>query len=303
LVPENTDWGSALNRMAKEWHDASNGQVELIVYHNGVVGGDEADIKRKLDLNQIQAAIFTSMGLGLISPEVMTLSAPFLIRNDTELDMVLAQIKSDLETGINKKGYFTLCWAKSGWVKVFSKTPVFVPADLKRLKLGTSEDTPQLNQAFKEMGYQLVPVDFNSVLVSLNSGMIDAIYQSAISAGAFQLFGLAKNMTLLNIAPFMGGIVMNQKAWRSIPDEYKPKLLAIAKQIETEIGGAVVKLESDAIKAMTGYGLIVNKLSSEQEQLWYSDIEKSMPSLLDRGVFDRVLYEKINKSLQSYRSR
>jgi TRAP-type C4-dicarboxylate transport system permease large subunit len=33
LVPENTPWGAALNRMAREWGTATNGEVELIVYH------------------------------------------------------------------------------------------------------------------------------------------------------------------------------------------------------------------------------------------------------------------------------
>ncbi|MDR1216429.1 MAG: TRAP transporter substrate-binding protein DctP [Treponema sp.] len=293
LVPEGTDWGRALNRMAKEWSDATNGQVQLIVYHNGSQGSNEADILRKLKGNQIQAAVFTSMGMSLISPEIMTLSTPFLIRDNRELDLVLSAVKPDLESKIQKGGYVSLAWAKSGWIRIFSKAPILVPDDLKRQKLGTSNDTPAMNQAFKAMGYQLVPVDFNSILPSLQSGMIDAVYQSPAAAAGYQLFGVAKNITSFNIAPFMGGIVMNRAAWRSIPDQYKPQILNICKQIEKEISSAIDQIEASAIRIMSNNGLIINNITPTQAQLWFADVEKATPGLLEDGVFDRPLYLKI----------
>jgi TRAP-type C4-dicarboxylate transport system substrate-binding protein len=293
LVPEGTDWGKALNRMAKEWSEATDGQVQLIVYHNGSQGSNEADILRKLKGNQVQAAVFTSMGMSLISPEIMTLSTPFLIRNNKELDMVLSAVKPDLESKIQRSGYVSLAWAKSGWIRIFSKAPIFVPEDLKRQKLGTSNDTPAMNQAFKAMGYQVVPVDFNSIIPSLQSGMIDAVYQSPAAAAGYQLFGVAKNMTSFNIAPFMGGIVMNRAAWRSIPDQYKPKILNICKQIEREIASAIDQIEASATRIMSNNGLIINNTTPAQEQLWLGDVEKATPGLLEEGVFDKSLYQKI----------
>ncbi|MDR0644734.1 MAG: TRAP transporter substrate-binding protein DctP [Treponema sp.] len=293
LVPEGTDWGKALNRMAKELSEVTNGQVQLIVYHNGSQGSNESDILRKLKGNQIQAAVFTSMGMALISPEIMTLSTPFLIRNDRELNMVLSAVKPDLESKIQRSGYISLAWAKSGWIRIFSKAPILVPDDLKKQKLGTSNDTSAMNQAFKAMGYQLVPVDFNSVIPSLQSGMIDAIYQSPAAAAGYQLFGIAKNMTSFNIAPFMGGIVMNRTAWRNIPDQYKPKLLEICKQKEREISNAIDQIEMSAIKIMSNNGLVINNITPMQEQLWFADVEKATPGLLKDGVFNKPLYLKI----------
>jgi TRAP-type C4-dicarboxylate transport system substrate-binding protein len=301
IAPENTDWGKALNKMSKQWYAATNGQVELVVYHNGVVGGgNEASILRLLKGNQIQAAVFTSIGMGIISPEVMTLSAPFLIRNDDELNLVLDQVKPELKARIEAKGFYPLAWAKSGWVKIFSKDPVFVPADLKKQKLGTSGDTKELNQAFKAMGYQLVPVDLNDVIMALNSGRVEAVYQSPLSAGAYQLFGLAKNMTSINIAPFMGGVIINKTAWRSIPDQYKPKILEICEQIEREIGGAITNLEDNATKTMKAHGLVVNNITPEQQKIWFDDVNRVMPSLLGKS-FDRNLYQKIDSIVQNHR--
>jgi TRAP-type C4-dicarboxylate transport system substrate-binding protein len=302
LVPENTPWGAALNRMAAEWRTASNGEVELVVYHNGVAG-DEGDVLRKLKGNQIQAAILSSFGLNAITPghEIMTLSCPFLIRNNEELDLILNNLKPDLEARINREGFFTLAWSKAGWVRFFSKQPIFVPADLKRQKLGTSEQEPALMDAFKAMGYQMVPVAMNQALVYLNGGMIDAVYQSPINVGGLQIFGVAKNMASINIAPFMGGIVMNQAAWRAIPEQHKPALMRIAKRLEVELDTSIQQLEETAITTMKNYGLRINEMTPLQEQLWFDDATRIIPSLLG-STFNRELYERIDALLKTHRN-
>ncbi|AEF85762.1 putative trap dicarboxylate transporter- dctp subunit [Treponema primitia ZAS-2] len=300
LVPESTPWGAALNQMAAEWAAATNGEVDLRIYHNGTAGG-EADVLRKLKMNQIQAAILTTFGLNAITPGIMTLSCPFLIRDNTELDLVLNELKPELEKGINDKGFYFLAWSKVGWVKFFSKSPVFTPNDLKRQKLGTSDTEPALMDAFKAMGYQMVPVAMNQVLVYLNGGMIDAVYQSPVNVGGLQIFGLAKNMASINIAPFLGGIVMNQAAWRSIPDRYKPELIRIAKKMEADLDSSIQALEAGVIETMRQYGLVINQLTPAQEQLWYDDVNRVIPSLFGTTL-DRATYGRIEAILQTRRT-
>ena len=301
LVPENTPWGAAINRMSTEWAQATNGEVELIVYHNGVAG-TEADVLRKLRMNQIQAAVFTSVGLNSVTPEVMTVSYPLLIRNDEELEAVLQKLRPDLDARIGKNGFTTLAWARAGWVKIFSRTPVFTPQELQWQKLGTSPDELEMLQAFKAMGFQMVPVNMNEVLVSLNGGMIDAVYQSPIAVAGSQLFGIAKYMSTINLAPFMGGIVMNQTAWRRIPDQYKDRLMAICKKIEGEIDGSIAKLEADAIATMTKYGLVINTPSPAQEEEWYQKINLH-ESELAGPIFNQEIYQTIKDILTEFRQK
>ena len=300
-IPENTPWGQFFNKMASDWKKITNGEVELIIYHNGVAG-TEKDVVRNLRLNQLQGAVLSTLGLYEISPEVMTLSCPFLVRNDDELDLVLGGLKGDLEEKINGKGYFTLAWARVGWVKFFSKAPIFVPADLKKQKLGSDADQAELNQVFKTMGFQMIPVGRNDILVALNSSMVDAVFQSPIAVGSTQAFGLAKNMASINVAPFLGAIVFNQRAWRSIPDKYKPQIIESVRGYEAELDRNIRKLEDDMIKMMENYGLTVNQLDSAQEQQWYDEIGKVMPSLVGT-LFDKGIYGRIVTILTDYRNR
>ena len=299
-VPENTPWGQFFNQLAADWKKITNGQVELVIYHNGVAGG-EKEVVRNLRINQLQAAVLSTYGLYDISKEVMTLSCPFMIRNDDELDVVLSGVKDDLEDKISREGYFTLAWARIGWLKFFSKQPIFTPADLKRQRLGTNADQAELNEIFKTMGFQMIPVARNDILIALNSNMVDAVFSSLAAVGSTQAFGLAKNMSSINIAPFLGAIVINKRVWRSVPDKYKSQMVEAARRNEAELDRAVRKLEEDLVKTFGNFGLTVNQLSPAQEQQWYDEIGKSMPSLIGT-MFDRRTYNRIENILQNFRS-
>ena len=300
-IPENTPWGEFLNQVADDWRKITNGEVEVIIYHNKTAGNEEA-VVRNLRLNQLQAGVLSTFGLTEVTPEIMTLSCPFFIRNDDELDLVLKEIREELEAKINAKGFFTLAWSRVGWVKFFSKTPVFEPADLKKQKLGTYGEHEKLNQAFKTMGFQMVPVSHDEILIALNSPMVDAVYQSPVAVGSTQAFGLAKNMASINVAAFMGAIVMNRRAWNSIPEKYKPRLLESLQKRELELDQAARQLEVDMIKTMGNYGLKVNQLTPAQEQLWYDEVERVIPGMVGT-VFDRGIYDRINAILQDYRNK
>jgi TRAP-type C4-dicarboxylate transport system substrate-binding protein len=300
-APERTDWGRALNQISSEWSRITNGEVEFQVFHDGIMGkGNESEMLQLLKSNSIQAGVFTSSGLNLISPGIMTLSAPFFIRDTGELGAVLAGLRGELEGRVEREGFAVLGWSQAGWVKIFSRSPVIVPNDLKRLKLGASPTDDKMMNAFITMGYQIVPVGLNDMLVSLTSGKVDATYLSPMAAGGYQLFGVAKNMTSLNVAPFLGGLVLNQRAWQAVPDQYKARLKEATARIVRDLDRSMTKLEDDMVNTMKQYGLVVHQVSPQQAQIWYDDTAKAIPSLME-STFDRDLYQRVDSILMDYR--
>jgi TRAP-type C4-dicarboxylate transport system substrate-binding protein len=302
-APERTDWGRALNQISSEWSRITNGEVTFQVFHDGIMGkGNESEMLQLLKSDSIQGAVFTSSGLNLISGGILTLSCPFLIRDSAELNAVLAGLKGELETRVEKEGFAVLGWSQAGWIKIFSRSPVLVPDDLKRQKLGASPIDDKMMNAFSTMGYQMVPLGLNDILVSLSNGKVDAVYISPMAAGGYQLFGVAKNMTSLNVAPFLGGLVLNQRAWRAVPDQYKPQLIEVTARIVRDLDRSMSRLEDDMVNTMKQYGLVVHQVSPQQAQVWYDDTARAMPSLLE-STFDRDLYQRIDSILKDYRNR
>ncbi|MCL2185756.1 MAG: TRAP transporter substrate-binding protein DctP [Treponema sp.] len=302
LVPENTVWGQVINRLAAEWQQITGGQVNVTVFHGGTAG-DESQVMTLLRSNQMQAAIFTSMGLSVIAPELMALSYPFLVRNDDEMNEVLRRLKPYIDDRLQRSGFVTLAWAHAGWVKLFSRAAFTTPDELRRMKLATGGEDQQTLQAFRIMGYQMVPIHLNEVVLSLQSGRIDATYISPIFAAASQLFGVASNMSNVNVAPFMGAVLMNDVTWRRIPDRFKPALMEANRRAEREIVSSLAALEADAIRTMSRHGLKIQEMTPVQMQVWYDDIQSYENRLVGNvnPIFNRDFYLRIKDILTEYR--
>jgi TRAP-type C4-dicarboxylate transport system substrate-binding protein len=303
-MPENTDWGRALNQMAREWSAITNGEVTLQIYHGGVQGG-EFEMLQKLKGGALQGAVFSSAGLSLISEKTLTLSAPFLIQNEGELDYVLKNMGGEFEKLINDNGFQLIAWSKIGWIKFFGRSPIFTPSDLRKQKIAGGNELETLNNVMRVLGYNVILIDYNNVLTSLNSGTTDAIYHIPVFVAAQQLFGITKNMCALNVAPVIGSIVISQSAWRRIPDKYRPKLLEIGRRIGAENDTAAAKLENTAISTMKRYGLIVDEVSPEQKIEWEKEAHSAMSRLTggNNPTFDLAIYNSIQNLLQGYRQR
>jgi TRAP-type C4-dicarboxylate transport system substrate-binding protein len=302
-VPKDSPWGRTLDRMAVEWARITNNQVRMRVLHGGTEGG-EGKMLLSLSSNTIQAAVFTSFGFSAINPRVMTLSAPFFVRTDSELNAVLPQIQPEFEAQIhNQTDYVVVAWSKVGWVNIFSKDPVYTPDDLKRQKIATNADADDLNTAFKSMGFQMVETDLTDVGTKILSGTIMAAYQNPAAVAAYQLHKELRNMLSLNLAPFVGGIVMNQVTWKKIEalnPSYPADITRASRRIAADLDASMQQTVNSAIEVMKKGGLKVNEPTAAQAQLWYSEVERVMPSLLG-STFDRDIYQKINAILEKQR--
>jgi TRAP-type C4-dicarboxylate transport system substrate-binding protein len=303
-LPQASPWGKTLDKIAAEWSRITGGKVRLNVRHGGIEGG-EGKMLISLSSNTIQAGIFTSFGLSAITPEIMTLSAPFLIRTHEELDTVMEALRGDLENRINRTDYFIIAWSKAGFVNVFSKDPVFVPDDLRKQKIASNAEAVDLNTAFKTMDFQLVETDLVDIGPKLATGGIMAVYQNPAGVAAYHLHNYLKNMLSINIAPFLGGIVINQITWKKIGElnpQYQQEILRVTRRIAAELDASMQKTTTDAIDTLRRGGLKVNQPTAAQEQIWFDDVERIIPLLLGT-TFDREIYQKINAVLTRHRNR
>jgi TRAP-type C4-dicarboxylate transport system substrate-binding protein len=298
-LPRNSPWGRSLDRIAAEWGRITNAEVSLKILHQ--YPGSEGDYMMKLRQDKIQGAIFTSIALNSVTPEIMALSIPLFIRNNDELDMVLREVRSLIDERIEQKGFVNLVWAKAGWVKIFSRSPVRTPNDLRRLKLGTNPDEAELMDAFKAMGFQMVGVNLPEVVQFLNGGKIDAVYQSPISVDTFQLYRVANHMSTVNLAPFMGGVLMSKLGWERIPAQYRPRLLETTRQAGLDFESSFQKGEEDAIANMRQNGIIITEPSPQEQEEWYRDMGERLPDMINRGIFNKEMYDRIQVILRNYR--
>jgi TRAP-type C4-dicarboxylate transport system substrate-binding protein len=298
-LPRNSDWGRVLDRLAADWEKVTDNGVRVIVSHDGREGG-EARMLSSLSSDAIQVALFSTAGLSEICPPVMTLSVPFLIKNEVELDRVLNDVKPILNNRI-RNDLVVIAWAKGGWVYLFSKESVITPDDLRRQRLGTSPELSEINQAFRTMGFTLVEGDMNSLGPMLASNRINSIYMIPAAIAPMQLHRNLSNMLELPIAPIMGAIVMNRITWNKLSVAHQQEILRVSQRIAEEFDASTPRAEANAITAMNRDGLTLGKPSQAQENMWRAELENALPSLIGT-VIDRDMYQRINLILERSRN-
>jgi TRAP-type C4-dicarboxylate transport system substrate-binding protein len=299
IAPDGSPWDRALKKIAADWKTISGGTIELKIYPGGIVG-NEPDMIRKMRIGQLQAAIFTGMGMSYIAPEVFSVSLPFLVQNDNELDYLMKKTTPDFEKLIEKKGFIVVVWSKAGWVNFFSVKPVVYPRDLKPLKLSVAENDAELLQAWRVNGYNAIPLATNDVMTALQNGMVEAFYAPPLVAASFQWFGIAKHMCEIKIAPLIGGFSVSKKTWDEIPPAMRAKLVKSAKLTIDNLYLETIQLEKNAIETMKKHGLQIHEVPAEAAKLWHKEATKGYDVYVGK-TFSRDLLEKLQNYLKEYR--
>jgi len=299
-VPRNSDWGRTLDRIAGEWARVTNNYVRPRVIHDGLEGG-ESRMLSSLSTNHIQAALLTSAGLADIVPEVMSLSVPFQIRDDAELDLVLRDILPVLEEKAGSTNFVVLTWSRAGWISLFSREPILEPDDLRRMRLSTNADTANMNAVFRNMGFTLVETEIQDMGPMIANGAVTAVYATPAAIAPLALHRTLGHMLDMPIAPFLGAIVINRVTWDRLGPQHQRAMIDVTRRIAAEFDSQMPRTVANAVTMMQRDGLTVNVPSAGQRDLWQGEVQRAMPPLLG-PTFDREMHGRIAGILERSRN-
>ncbi|MBN2266163.1 MAG: TRAP transporter substrate-binding protein DctP [Candidatus Aminicenantes bacterium] len=299
VAPSRSPWDKALERVANDWERISNGAVQVRIYPGGIAGSEQ-DMIRKMRLGVLQGGVFASMGLAKIDPSVTVLCMPFLFHSREEFTAVFDRMKPEFEALIEAKGFKVMLWTLAGWVNFFAKSPVVEPDDLRTHKICVTADFPEIEQVWKRMGYEAVTGDMNGLMVQLQSGAVTALYLPALVAGSGQYFALAPHMLAPSLAPLIGGLLLSDKAWASIPAEFHRPFLAAVEAAAAGLYEETMSLEADALKMMKDNGLVVHEPSAEALAKWRAAADEAIASLIG-SVFSKDVYDQVVAYVREYR--
>ncbi|MGH7887512.1 MAG: TRAP transporter substrate-binding protein DctP [Candidatus Binatia bacterium] len=268
VAPEGSPWHLMVKQIGEAWSKTSGGKIQLRIYAGGVTG-DEPDTVRKIRVGQLQAGMLTAQGLTQIVPDVQALQMPRMLTTDEEADYVKDRLAPKFDALFEAKGFKVLNWGEAGWVNFFAQKPVVHPDDLKPLRLfAWAGDDPAYIDAWKDAGYNPVPIPVTEMLTGLQTGLINAFVAAPISALAFQWFGLAKHMTDLKWLPLVGATVITLKSWQELPENLRPVLLDAARQANARYKTDVRKLNDESVQVMKQHGLTVHAVPRDALAEW-----------------------------------
>jgi TRAP-type C4-dicarboxylate transport system substrate-binding protein len=291
VAPEGSSWHSVLLDMGEEWKRISGGKVALRIYPGGVVGDEEAML-RKMRVGQLQAAAISGLGLTFLDRSFYALHVPMMFASEEEFDYARSKLSPKLEKILEEKGFIVLNWGDAGWVRFFAKNPFTHPSEMKAMKLYLGAGDAMLTQLYKEAGFRPVPISIVDMLPSLQTGLVEAFNSVPLAALAFQWFALAPNMADLNWSFLSGATVIDKRAWMKIPEELRAKILKVSRDASKRLRREIRTLNEDAVKAMVENGLKVNHISPSVEAEWRKLVEDIYPQIRGKivpaDVFDEV---------------
>lgn len=299
IAPLRSPWVDEIKNLDMEWRKITGGKVEIKIYAGGIAGSEE-DMVRKIRMGMLGGAVFTNIGITQIQKDAYVLNMPFTMDTDAELDYVLSKLTPDFEKEIEAKGFKVVTWAKSGWLYFYSKRPIIYPEDLKKHKLSFAIGTPEMEQAWKKSGYQVIPTDLKDLLMALQSGMLDSAYLPHLLAASGQYFALIPHTSDLKVAPLVGGIVLSNNIWKQIPEEFKKPMIEAAKVVAARLYKKADQLEKDAINEMKKHGLIYHTLPPDALPRWKAAVNAGLDEVVGKA-FSKEVYDKLIKAVNESR--
>ena len=267
VAPAGSDWDLALKQLANDWRTITSGQVNVKIYPSGIAGSEENMIQ-KIRIGQLDMAVLSAIGMNKIVPETFVLSLPFLFDNDEEVSYMLDHITPDFDQDFAQKGFKVLMWSNTGWIRFFSKDVAKTPNQLKRQKIGVSGSEPEMMDAWKRLGFHVIPLNISDTLSALQSGMVDAFYAPPMGAAAYQWFALTPHMNEIKITPLLGGIVISQRTWNRIPSRYHDDLKQAVVNANSKFSKFSKEINDEALEVMVDYGLQIDRLTIEEKREW-----------------------------------
>ncbi len=288
LAPQGSTWHSLLKELAEKWGEASGGKVKLKIYAGGTQGS-EGDMVRKMGVGQLQAASITNVGLHDVVPEPMIFSTPGLFDERTFLE-VFPKLEAQLNGSLEAKGYVVLSWAQVGSVGIFCTKPYATPEAAADAKFFAWDGDPASVEAFKLVGFRPVVLSSTDIVPSLQTGMITCVSQVPAYMLTARLFDKANHMVDFPWSYLVGATVVKKDTWEKVPADLRPKLAAIAREINGRIDAEVKRLNDDAVTAMKKQGLQVVKVEPGP---WEKAAQRAWPAargkVVSEAFFDQVV--------------
>ena len=254
LAPEGSAWMKAFHRINEELTSKTEGAVTMRAYPGGVMGDDQA-VLRKMRIGQIHIAGLTGLGLGFILPDTQILGTPFLFRNYREVDHVVTGVTGTIEQHFLKQGFVLIGWSEIGFIYMMSNKAVGRLEDLQSLKVWVPEGDRVGQAVFAKAGVSPVPLTVPDILLALQTGLVDVVYNSPTAAIALQWFTKVKYITRVPLGYALGGVVITQKAYQKIPQKHRKTVGEIFRRNLVTLNAQTRKNNEEALQIMIEEGI------------------------------------------------
>ena len=293
LAPRDTDLTRGFTRIDRALRTATSDSWGIQLYPSGIAG-DEKDVIRKMKIGQMDGSIVTSTGLSQIVPAVTVMNSPGVISSYAELERVQKAMNVEWAQTFDKAGFKLISWGEAGQLRYFSKTPITKPADFKTLRPWVWPESSVMKAIFKAVGATGVPLGVPEVYGALQTGMIDSVTASALAVVALQWHTKMKFVTNETSGVLVGGMIMTNDKWKSIPDDVRATLEVQIKQNTEGDSKGVRENDKKAFAKLLTRGYTATNYTPDGKKA-IEALETTVRQQLTGRVYPKELLDRVMK--------
>jgi tripartite ATP-independent transporter DctP family solute receptor len=284
----------ALEQFGDDLYEATDGRLDVEVYPNETLGGQQ-EVLQLVGDGAVDMAVVPGTQMENISPDFRVLNLPTALDDiDHQLRVVSDEaIVGDLFTSVEDSNHLTVLGGLTqGSRHVYTaEGPIVEPSDLSGMKIRVQESSVHIDM-INAMGAAATPMSYGEVYTALQSGVLDGAENNGISYMSQHHNGVATHMALTNHLVGLDYVVMNTDLLHSLPDEDR-EIFQQQWQLVSEHHAGLWTAETEtAIAEAEDSGTEINDVDKAafQEAL-RPVVEKYLDTPQDRELFEAIRRE------------
>jgi TRAP-type C4-dicarboxylate transport system substrate-binding protein len=296
LAPRESPWGQVLRVWTKAVKEKTHGEVELEIFWNATQGDEGAQMS-KMKTGQLDGAIVTAVGLGVVDPNVNVLQVPGLYAGWEQLDKVRDVLKPRFDKSFHDAGFELVGWGDIGLDRLMSKGFALKnPADLKGKRPWVWREDPVLPPFFQAAGVVPVPTSVPEAVTELSTGNVNIMSVSALAAEQLQWSSRLDNLNLMVMAPNIGGIVLSKAALDKLTPANRAVVLDTGHIASKALTERIRKEDFAALERLKKRMTVVEP--SEADLKAWSALFDDMRTRMAKGTFPPELLKQVEGLLK-----
>ena len=299
LAPSGSVWTQQFEKFAADVTDKTGGEVAFRIYPGGVMGDDQA-MYRKMRVGQLHGGGFTMTGIGKIVPDFRVVATPFLFDSYDEVDYVLQGLLPTFAERFREKKLELIAMTEVGFIYAMSTKPISTVAALQDSTNWVPSGDPVSMAFLSTLGISPVQLSIPDVLSSLQSGLVDTVYNSFYGSIILQWFTKAKYITDMPYGYAYGVFLLDGKAFGKLPEKYKKLIHAAAAKHFPVLLKKTRASNRESKQVLIDRGVKFVKPDVDTDQKLRESRDLTVKKLVKNG-FSPEIYQKTVSLLEEFR--
>ncbi|HHO48639.1 MAG TPA: TRAP transporter substrate-binding protein DctP [Desulfobacteraceae bacterium] len=300
IAPDGSVWARRFQDFAREVEEKSNGEVAFKSYAGGIMGDDQA-MYRKMQIGQLHGGGFTMAGIGHVVPDFRVLGIPFLFRSYEEVDWVMQGLRPHFSRAFAEKGLELIAMTEVGFIYSMSTAPITTLDDLKKSKSWSPDGDPISATFLRTLGITPIPLSIPDVLTSLQTGMVDTVYNSLYGSIVLQWFTKAKYISDTPFGYAYGALLLDRKQFSRLPPEYAALIRESAEKHFSLLIEDTRRSNEEARQALQDNNVVFTVPASGEIQKLCAGRDETVSLMRDKA-FTSGVYDTAMKLLNEFRT-